>query len=534
MAFFASALSVVLIAGCGKPPAAKTGANTATVTKGDIAVEVVETGTIEAVKVVDVKGRVSGRIQRLLVDDGDYVTQGQLIAVIDPQETSLVVKQNQAQVRGAQSRVSQTEIEIIQRRATSLAAVKQAELRLSQLERELKAQPILTQANIRSAKSTFDSATQEVERLEKAAQPNQRISVRVALDEANANVRNAQAQLDRQRQLFAEGYVSLKSVEDSQLQLDLAKARQRQAQQNSDTNEQSLRLELQRARQDLIRAEAGYAQAKANVFQDVVKRKEYESAQAELGKARVALRDVDSLKLSNVANRSSVEQLQSGLDDSLRQLRETELRAPMSGVVSKRLVQEGELVSGLSSFSPGTPIFRLENRDTMRVKLNVNEIDTARLVKGMEAEITVDAVPGQKFKGQVQKIAPSSTASLAATGGGAETVVKYEVEVWITGADERLRSGMSAKCKLTASSKKDILTLPADYIAKDDKGTYVEVPNADPKGKPTRKDVVTGIATNTKIEIVSGLKAGDKVAKPKFGGPSRSGFMEGGPDGGNN
>ncbi len=523
------ASSCVLLAGCGKPPADPSkAAKGATVTKGDIAIEVVETGTIEAVRVVDVKGRVSGRIQRLLVDDGDYVTQGQLIAVIDPQETTLVVRQNQAQVRGAQSRVSQTEIEIIQRRATAQANLKQSELRLAQLERELKAQPILTQANVRSAKSQFDAANQELERLEKAAQPNQRISVKVALDEALANVRNSQADLDRQKQLLADGYVSLKAVENSQLQMDLAKARLRQAQQNFDTNEQALRLELQRAKQDLIRAEASYAQAKANTFQDVVKKKEYESAQADLVKARVALRDVDSLKFSNVANRASVEQLQSGLDDSLRQLRETELRAPMSGVISKRLVQEGELVSGLSSFSPGTPIFRLENRDTMRVKLNVNEIDTARLVKGMEAEITVDAVPGQKFRGKVQKIAPSSTASLTPAGGSSETVVKYEVEVWVTGADERLRSGMSAKCKLVANSKKGVLTLPAEYVEKDDKGSYVEIANKDPKGKPVRKDVVVGIATNTKIEIVSGLKEGETVLKPKFSGPERSGMMSAG------
>ncbi|MEQ1824121.1 MAG: efflux RND transporter periplasmic adaptor subunit [Fimbriimonadaceae bacterium] len=528
-ALLVSALSVVFLIGCGKPPVdPNKDSKSATVTKGDIAVEVIETGTIEAVRVVDVKGRVSGRIQRLFVDDGDYVNQGQLIAIIDPQETSLTVKQNQAQVRGAQSRVSQTEIEISQRRATTLANVKQAELRLAQIERELRAQPILTQANVRSAKSQLDAAKNELERLQKSSQPNQRIAVKVALEEADANVKNAEADLSRQRQLFLDGYVSQKTVENSELQVTLAKARLRQAQQTFDTNDQALRNELQRAKEDLIRAESAYAQAKANTFQDIVKRKEYESSQADLAKAKIALRDVESLKYSNVANRSSVEQLQSGLDDSLRQLRETQLRAPMSGVISKRLVQEGELVSGLSSFSPGTPIYRLENRGTMRVKLNVNEIDTARLVKGMQAEITIDAVPGEKFKGSVQKIAPSSNASLSAAGASAETVVKYEVEVWITVADTRLRSGMSAKCKLISSSKKGILTLPADFVAKDDKGSYVEVANSDPKGKPVRKDVVVGIGTNTKIEIVSGLSDGDKVLKPKFNGPGRSGFMEGG------
>lgn len=520
------------LSGCGmKPPAAGAGANTtATVSKGDIKLEVVETGTIDAVKNVEVKSRVSGRLKRLLVDAGDMVTAGQLIAVIDPQETQLQVRQNQAQVRGAESRVTQTKIEIEQRRATAQATLRQSEYRLSQLEREVRAQPILTSAAVRSAKAALDSAQQDLVQLEQTTQPNQRVTSEVAVREAEANLKNAEADYERQVQLKNDGFISQKAVENSGLALELARARLRSVNQNFSTLSGSQRNDLLNARQALIRAQAAYDQAKANTFQDEVKKKEYQSAQADLAKARIALRDVEALKQSNVQNSQSVIQLRSILDDSLRQLGETEIRAPMSGVVSQKLMQEGELVSGLSSFNSGSAIVNIEDRNTMRVNLSVNEIDTARLKLGMRAKVTVDAIPGQSFDGKVKKIAPTSVAASQVGGASADAVVKYDVEIWLDNSDPRLRSGMSARCSLTVSEQKNVLTLPSEFVGKDPKGSYVDIAATDPKGKPTRKDVTVGVTTNAKTEILTGVKEGDKVAKPKFTGPQRTGFMEGGPN----
>jgi len=525
----------IVAAGCGsRSPGDPKAATSATVSTGDVRLDVVETGTIDAVKNVEIKSRVSGRLKQLLVEEGDMVNAGQLIAIIDPQETQLQVRQNQAQVKGAESRVKQTEIEIIQRRATAIANVKQAELRLAQLEREVRAQPIISQAAVRSAKATLDSAQQDLIQLRDTTQANQRVTIDMAVREAEANLKNAQADYDRQQQLMRDGYVSTKLVENSGLALELAKARFQQAQQNRSTLQQSQRIEITNAEQALLRARAAYDQAMANTFQDEVKRKEYQSAQADLAKARVALRDVDALQQANIQNRQSVIQLRSVLDDSLRQLGETEIRAPMSGIVSQKLMQEGELVSGLSSFNSGSAIIRVEDRNTMRVNLSVNEIDTARLRLGMLADVTVDAIPGKTLRGTVKKIAPTSLAANQAAGqmqaASADAVVKYEVEIWLTESDPRLRTGMSARCSLVVSEKKGVLTLPADFVGKDAKGYYVEIAPRDPKGKPTRKDIKVGVTTNARVEILEGLNEGDKVAKPKFTGPQRSGFMEGGPD----
>ncbi len=506
------------------------------VKRQDLTQRVIETGTIDAVKSVEVKSRVGGRLKSLFVDEGDYVKAGQLIAEIDPQETELRVQQNEAQLRGAQSAVARTDIEIGQRRVTVQATLKQAEARVAQLQAELRAQPTLTSASIRSAKAQLDSAKQELDRLDKSAHPNARSANETALREAQANFNNAQSEYNRQKELRDQGFVSEKVVENTALALELARVRLRQAQENSGRLETQLRIERQRAIEDVTRSQAAYDQAVANSIQDVLKKKEYESALSDLAKAKASLRDVDTLIQTRIQSQASVDQLRSVRDDSRRELRETRILSPIDGIVTKKLVQVGELVASLSAFSSGTTILRVEDRNALRVKLTINEIDTAKLKLGLKAKVSVDAIPDREFQGDVKKIAPTSTAlgatNAASVIGSTDSVVKYEVEIWLTGVDQRLRSGMSAKCTLDVASRTKTLTLPSEFVGKDAKGRFVEFPpvGKGPKAEPERRYVKTGLETGATIEILDGVKEGDKVQRPKFSGPERSGFMQAGPE----
>lgn len=500
----------------------------ATVAKENLVSSVVETGTIDAVKTVEVKSRASGRLKKLYVQEGEFVRAGQLIAEIDPQETEFKVRQDRAQLRGASSNVTRTSIEIDQRRITAQANLKQAQIRVSQLQEELRIQPTLTNAAVRVAQVSLDSAMKELERLEKSAHPNVRSANESSLREAQANYNNAKAEADRQAELVRQGYVSQKVAENANLALELARVRLQQANENSSRIDAQLRIEKQRAEDDRIRAAAELDRARANGIQDSLKRQEYENALADLTKTRAALRDVEVLIQNRVAGQSSVDQLASVLDDTLRQLAETQIRAPLDGVVTKRLVQEGELVASLSQFSSGTPILRIEDRTTLRVMLSINEIDTAKMKLEMPATITVDAFPTEKFTGMVRKIAPASVAvGLTAAGSpvSADAVVKYEVEIWLDKSDPRLRSGMSAKCNLEVARRDKVLTLPTEYVGKDDKGRFVEFPAKERTGKPEQRRVKIGLETGARVEITEGVKEGDKVARPKFTGPAREGFM---------
>lgn len=502
----------------------------ATVSRGDIALSVLETGTVDANKVVEVKGRVTGRLAKLLVDEGDHVTAGQLIAVIDPKETQLVVDQNAAQLRGAESTVARSQIEIAQRRVTAKASYEQAKAKVAQLQLEMRAQPTVTRSNIIAAQTNLATAVAERDRLANSANPTQRRASESALAEAKANYDNAELQYKRQSELLNKGYVSGRTVDSMKLDMDLAKVRLETAQQNLDRLDSQLQAELAKANEAVEQAQSSLRMAKANAYAPESKRQDYLTAVAEMEKARAALQDPDALEKQRETGQATVSQLQSVLNDSRRQLSETEIRAPISGVVTKKLIQVGELATGLSTFSSGSTIVKIEDRSGMRVKLDMNEIDMAKLQLGMTANVDVDAIPEKSYHGVIAKIAPSSKDS-GNSSSSSDSVVKYEVEIQLTDADAKLRTGMSAKCSVQVLSHKNVLTLPIEYVTREGKKAYVDLPSATKGGKPEHREVTVGAETGATIEIVSGLKEGDKVQKPNYNGPPRKGFMQAGPDG---
>lgn len=510
---------------------------TATVQRGTVKDEVVDSGTIDAVLSVEVKSRVGGRLQKLLVEEGDFVKKGDLIAIVDPQETELKVRQDEAQLRGATSGIERTSIEIRQRRETTEQALKRATLRVRQLEEEQRAQPELTRTAIKAAEANLANARAALALLRQSEHPSERASVQGSLDEAKANLENAERELRRQQGLLDRGFVAARDVEDARLRADLARTRLRTAQDRMDRLEAKQLAEQRQAEERLNQAASELARAKASAFQDRTKRMEYEMALADKRASEAALADVAALEKSRAQGQASADQIRSVLDDSRRLLRETQIRSPIDGVVTVKFIQVGELISPLSSFSTGTSIVRVEDQTAMRVLLNVNEIDVVKLRRDMPVVIEVDALPDEKLQGVVHRIAPASaTKSVQSQAGATSTdqVVKYAVEVRLSSKDARLRSGMSAKVRLLVAERKGVLKLPAEFVGKDDTGRFVEIastPSA--RNKQDQRQTVritTGVVTNADVEITGGVKEGQVVLRPKYKGPKRQGFMEGGVD----
>lgn len=498
------------------------------VERGEVSVKVVENGTLNAFKAVEVKSRVSGRVAKLLVDEGDFVEQGQLIAVIDPQETQLQVQQNAAQVRGAQAGMDRTAIEIEQRRVTAQTGLQRAEANLRQVEMELKAQPTLSSAAVRAAESGLVQAEQAERQLLDVTQPNARVASDTAVSDATASLANASAELERQRQLLEKGYVARRSVQDAEVQVQLAQSRLANARETQATLVASQEVERKQAAERVRQAQAELDRAKASTIQDGVKREQYRQAQIAVREARVQLKDVAALQAARRQQAATVDQLSTVLRDGQRQLGETRIVAPISGVVTKRFVQIGELVASLNSFSAGSPIFKIEDRSKMLVKLQVNEIDVAKLRMGMPADISVDAAPGKAILGKVSKLAPSSIgATQVSASPSGDPVVKYEVEVTVLSPSEALKSGMSAKCSMKVIERKNVLRVPMDYLGKEEDEYFlmVKAKGAKPDDKGKRTVVRVGERSQTHVEIVDGVAEGAVLALPPFSGPERKGMM---------
>jgi len=502
-----------------------------TVQRGEVSVSVIENGTLNAIKSVEVKSRVSGRVAKLLVDEGDEVEAGQLIAVIDPQETQLQVQQNAAQVRGAQAGVERAGIEIEQRRVTAQTALQRAEATLRQVQLELKAQPKLTSAAVQAAEAALVQAEESERQLISVTQSNARVTAATAVQDAQANLKNASDEMDRQRQLLDKGYVARRSVQDAEVQLQLAQSRLANAKESLSTLEASQSVERKLAAERIRQAEADLDRAKANSIQDGVKREQYRQAQAGVREARAQLKDVGVLQASRRQQAATVEQLSTVLRDGQRQLGETRIVAPISGVVTKRYMQIGELVASLNSFSAGSPIFRIEDRSKMLVKLQVNEIDVAKLRIGMPAKITVDAAEGKTLAGKVAKIAPTSIGAIQ-TAPSADPVVKYEVEVTVLDPGSTLKTGMSAKCAMKVIERKDVLRVPVDYLGQDGEKYFlmIRAKGSKPEDKGKRTLVEIGERSQTHVEITKGAAEGAILALPAFTGPERKGMMSFGPE----
>ena len=117
---------------------------------------------------------------------------------------------------------------------------------------------------------------------------------------------------------------------------------------------------------------------------------------------------------------------------------------------------------------------------------------------GADAEVTVDAWPGRSFSAKVKRVSPSIDRNSRTAA----------IEIILPNKSGDLRTGMTARVRLTVAHKEQALTLPAGALKSDAGATYVMLKTA---GEPERREVQTGIKTSESVEILSGLSEGDVV-----------------------
>jgi len=111
----------------------------------------------------------------------------------------------------------------------------------------------------------------------------------------------------------------------------------------------------------------------------------------------------------------------------------------MNGVVIARGVQVGDTItSGVSSYSAGTVVFTVADLNSLIIRVNLNEVDIAKVTVGQPVRITLDAYPQKSFTGKVRFVAPAAKI--------VEKIKVFEVEIALDDLAESFRTGMSAQC----------------------------------------------------------------------------------------
>jgi HlyD family secretion protein len=164
----------------------------------------------------------------------------------------------------------------------------------------------------------------------------------------------------------------------------------------------------------------------------------------------------------------------------------------MHGFVGKRHIHPGALVA------INTPIVNLVDLRTLRMVINVVERDIVRVNRGVGAEVSVDAFPGRSFAGKVLRVSPMMD---PATRTG-------EVEIHVANPENLLRGEMFARVTLDlGSSRKGILVPREALVYKGDQSGVFTL-----EGSIARfRHVEPGITQQSSVEILRGLKAGEKV-----------------------
>ena len=155
------------------------------------------------------------------------------------------------------------------------------------------------------------------------------------------------------------------------------------------------------------------------------------------------------------------------------------------------------------SVSPAAAPFTIVDMDGVEFIAEVDEVDVDRIDLDLDGLVTLDAFAARSFEGAVVRIEESSR--LTATGG---TV--FPVHVAIDPADEMVLIGMKGDVGIEVSSVPNALTIPIEALFDEGGTSYVYLVQSD--GTLARTQVEIGTLTETKVEILSGVEAGDEVA----------------------
>jgi multidrug efflux pump subunit AcrA (membrane-fusion protein) len=172
------------------------------------------------------------------------------------------------------------------------------------------------------------------------------------------------------------------------------------------------------------------------------------------------------------------------------------VRAPAGGTVTSLLTVAGAPVDGT------TPIAAVADLDHLAVSVGLSEFDAAQVKTGLAATVKVDALGGKAFSAKVGFTALTGVDS----GGG---VVTFPVQVTL-GRSGGLKPGMNVSVRIVVAERSDVVELPLEAVSRNDEDRpLVTVMGA--TGKTTTRPVTLGLANNKSVEIVRGLRAGERV-----------------------
>ena len=373
---------------------------TAKVERGSLRNTVTATGTLQAVTTVQVGSQASGTLSALYADFNSTVKKGQLLAQLDPSVAQAQVQQARANLAQAQAQLQQARASVGQ----SQAGVAQSRAGIT---------------DARAKASAAGSTTQNQQAGVAAAEAN------VAV--LKAQMDDARSVLNQEQSLLQSGVISQREYLTAQTSYKTAEARYNQA--------------LAQLRMAQVSAQsassAGQAQAAAQI----------EQAQAAAQQSQGSVAGAQA-QVQNAA--AQVEQARAALQLSEINLQHTTITSPIDGVVVSRDVNVGQTVA--ASLSAPTLFTIAQDLTQMQVIANIDQADIGLVEQAKSVAFTVDAFPGEEFKGAIQQMRLNPQ--------NVQNVVTYNVVIDVSNPEQKLKPGMTANLTVTIDERNDVLKVP--------------------------------------------------------------------------
>lgn len=477
---------ILVSTGCDRIPIRKKKQDTEDKTEmartGEFRVKIRETGNLEPLISVEVKSNVSGEIEQLLIEEGDYVEKGQELLRLDDEQVSERRKQAQANLGSSRASLEQARSQtfLTEKRQSSdiqqlKNTVKSAEASLASVEATATQQLSSAQTDIERSRNMLE---QDRIALSQAKITLQQADIQLEQNQANESSAkiefdNVSAEYERQKDLYTKKYVSKKSLEDAELRLSQVKSSYQTAQKNVTSQTKSIESQKRNIeardraianRQATIRLqEQNLGTIKTSQEANTKRSKaDLESAKIRLQQALETVEQETSVSInSEIQAQSGLLRAESALQSIDDELGWTVVKAPLSGRVTRLAFEEGEIVMGSRSGygSQGPAILVISDLSKMVVKTRINEAEISKVALGQQAEITIDAYPNLLFSGEVTEIAPSAN-----TGQGSSGVVAFEVVIEIATSEYELLPGMSANVDIIVFDEVSVLQLPIEAV----------------------------------------------------------------------
>jgi HlyD family secretion protein len=192
------------------------------------------------------------------------------------------------------------------------------------------------------------------------------------------------------------------------------------------------------------------------------------------------------------ASRAKLKEMEAVLLQEQTRLQNTTITVPFSGEITHKYVDAGALVS------PSTPLVTLVHTETLKVMANVLEKDISLVKLGMKVRIQTEAFPDRSFDGRIIRM-----------NSALDTATRtLQTEIHIPNAGKMLRPGMFAKIEIALSNRIGTLTIPKVALVEDGKDRVVFVVE---NNQALRKSILTGIEQDETVEVLQGLREGDRI-----------------------